>query len=74
MLARVVSQYEVSYSAGGTRPISPWSRRWLYQSTYSATAISTSVTFFQPPLGRIMGLRMHSALNSEFSASAIALS
>ena len=44
------------------------------QSTYSATAISTSPTDFQPPLGRMTGLRMHSALNSELSASAIALS
>ena len=40
----------------------------------AATAISTSATFFQPPLGRMTGLRMHSALSSEFSASAIALS
>jgi len=45
----------------------------LNQSTYSATAISTSPTFFQPPLGRMTGLRMHSALNNEFSASAMAL-
>src|SRR3954452_19346287 len=31
-----------SYSAGGTSPSSPCSRRWLNQSMYSATAISTS--------------------------------
>ena len=37
------------------------------------TAISTSATDFQPPLGRITGVRMHSALNSEFSASAMAV-
>ena len=30
--------------------------------------------YFQPPLGRMTGLRMHSALNSELNASAIALS
>lgn len=40
----------------------------------SATAISTSRIDAHPPLGRIIGLRMHSALNNEFSASAIALS
>jgi hypothetical protein len=41
---------------------------------YSATATSTSPAFFQPPLGRITGLRTHSALNNELNASAIALS
>jgi len=46
----------------------------LNQSTYSATASSTSLTDFQPPFERMTGLRMHSALNSELSASAIALS
>ena len=45
----------------------------VVQSMYSATAISTSTTDFQPPLGRITGLRMHSAVNNELSASAIAL-
>jgi transposase InsO family protein len=46
----------------------------LNQSTYSATAISTSAMLFQPPLGRVTGLRISSALNSELNASAIALS
>lgn len=69
----MLAQWLASISVGGIGPISPRSRLWLNQSTYSATAISTA-TDFQPPLGRIMWLRMHSALNREFSASAIALS
>ncbi len=31
------AQWSVSNSAGGISPISPWSRRWLNQSVYSAT-------------------------------------
>ena len=54
-------------------PDLPWRRRWLNQSTYWATAISTSLTDFHPPSGRMTRLRMHSVLNSEFSASAVAL-
>src|SRR3954452_7010464 len=33
------SSWASSYSAGGTSPSSPCSRRWLNQSMYSATAI-----------------------------------
>ena len=51
-----------------------WIIGCLFCFYYSATAISTSVTFFQPPIGRMIGLRMHSALNSELNASARALS
>lgn len=47
-----LAQWLVSNSAGGMCPISPWSRLWVQQSMYSATAISTSPTDFQPPLGR----------------------
>jgi integrase len=48
----------------------------IYMGRRSANpaAAQASVTDFQPPVGRMAGLRMHSALNSEFSASAIALS
>jgi hypothetical protein len=53
---------------GWDEPISPWSRRWLNQSMYSATAISRSSMLFQGPL-----LRTSSALNSELNASASAL-
>jgi hypothetical protein len=45
-------------------------RRWLNQSTHSTTAISTSLTDFQPVLGRVAGLWISSALNSELNASA----
>jgi hypothetical protein len=65
VLGRDAGQQLASNSAGGTSPISPWTRLWLNQSTYSATAILTSPTDFQPPWGRMTGLRMHSALNSE---------
>ncbi|OLT32040.1 hypothetical protein BJF82_08550 [Kytococcus sp. CUA-901] len=58
-----------SFSAGGTMPISPWSRWWLNQSMYSAVAISRSSMPRQGPW-----LRTSSALNSELNASAKALS
>src|SRR5689334_17634400 len=61
--------WRASYSMGGTSPSSPWRRRWLYQSMYSATAISRSSSPCQGPL-----LRTSSALNRELNASAIALS
>jgi hypothetical protein len=54
---------------GGMRPSPPSSRRWLYQSTYSATASSRSSIPCQGPL-----FRTSSALNRELKASATALS
>ncbi|UOT03750.1 hypothetical protein MPY17_33395 [Rhodococcus opacus] len=53
----------------GIIPISLWSRRWLNQSMYSATANSRSSIDFHRPLFRIS-----SASNSELNASAIAVS
>lgn len=47
------------------------SHRWLNKSTYSATAISTSPTDPQPPLGRMAGLRMQEYHESGFSATAV---
>ena len=49
--------------------------RAIYEAgTPSLRSISTSATHFQPPRGRIAGLRMHSVLNSALNASARALS
>jgi len=59
----------VSCSTGGIRPSWPCRRRWLYQSMYSAVAISTSSIPRHGPWWRIS-----SALYSELNASAIALS
>lgn len=49
-------------------------RRWLYGSTYSATAILTEVPCCHRPAVRLTGFRIHSALNKDFRASAMALS
>ena len=60
---------EASRKACGVRPPSErWGRKVLNQWTHSAVAISTSSMPFQGPR-----FRMTSALNSEFRASASAL-
>lgn len=56
-------------------PRLPCRRLVLYQSTHSATAISTSSMHFHGPLSaRMCRLRISSALKVEFYASAAALS
>lgn len=69
-VAVVTEGWWASRKACGVRPPSErWGRKVLNQWTHSAVAISTSSMPFQGPR-----FRMTSALNSEFRASASALS
>jgi hypothetical protein len=49
----VSMEWLASYSTGGTWPVSPWRRRWLYQSTHWAVANSIRESDFQGRRGLI---------------------